>query len=738
MQRITTFMLCLSTILASEAWAGLEARQPLASPAARLVEGRQHLLIVKFKDEFQIRATADSSLQSAVDASVSGAIFLAREQGIKYSQLLRLPESKLQRMEERAALRSGVRQPDLRGIMRVTCPAVPERSLLSLVTGFTQLPEVEYAELVPRGIAFPYDIPPETPDFEPQMDWRGPEPGIDADYLRARGARGQGIRYTDCEAAWNVDHEDLNEITINFEPGQSTAPGAFDLNWDDHGTATVGICAAQDNGYGCTGIAPEADIWVYLEVSAEDSIREFTCLANALADSDAGDIVLTMIGGLGEVGTDTPIETFATAWLLVRNATDAGVVVVSPAANGGVNLDSPEYAEYRSWGDSHALMVGAGSPNQYHLPMDWSTYGSRVNVQAWGTNVFTLGYSGAFNSGGDRNQRYTATYSGTSSASSLVAAACTGLQSLAVEILGRRLEPLEMRDLLVSTGTPQSGERHIGPCINLRRAAAELCRFLPDVIDSDGDGIYDPCDNCGGTANAAQDDYDYDGLGDLCDPDDDNDGWNDEVDNCRLAVNPDQVDSDADSLGDACDNCPVTSNSQQYDENGDGVGDACDGWLHIESYHIPDGHQDRPFEYGLWALGGTAPYHWSLLGGDLPLGCIFVGDTLGLISGIPTWPATYYFTVRVIDSSEPAVADTLATAIRILAAPPLCGDANADGAVGITDAVYLIQYIFNNGPEPVPYIAGDANCDEIVNITDAVYLIQYIFGGGPAPCADCP
>jgi len=68
----------------------------------------------------------------------------------------------------------------------------------------------------------------------------------------------------------------------------------------------------------------------------------------------------------------------------------------------------------------------------------------------------------------------------------------------------------------------------------------------------------------------------------------------------------------------------------------------------------------------------------------------------------------------------------------------ICGDANADELVNITDAVYLIQYIFNGGDPPLPVEAGDANCDEITNITDAVYLIQYIFNGGAAPCADCP
>ena len=63
-----------------------------------------------------------------------------------------------------------------------------------------------------------------------------------------------------------------------------------------------------------------------------------------------------------------------------------------------------------------------------------------------------------------------------------------------------------------------------------------------------------------------------------------------------------------------------------------------------------------------------------------------------------------------------------------------CGDADGSGFVNITDAVYLIQYIFNGGPEPDPYESGDANCDGTVNITDAVYLINYIFGGGFDPC----
>ncbi len=67
----------------------------------------------------------------------------------------------------------------------------------------------------------------------------------------------------------------------------------------------------------------------------------------------------------------------------------------------------------------------------------------------------------------------------------------------------------------------------------------------------------------------------------------------------------------------------------------------------------------------------------------------------------------------------------------------MAGDANGDGAVDISDAVFLIEYIFAGGPAPTPTGAGDANHDCSVDISDAVYLISYIFGGGPAPLPGC-
>jgi hypothetical protein len=61
------------------------------------------------------------------------------------------------------------------------------------------------------------------------------------------------------------------------------------------------------------------------------------------------------------------------------------------------------------------------------------------------------------------------------------------------------------------------------------------------------------------------------------------------------------------------------------------------------------------------------------------------------------------------------------------------GDANGDGIINVGDIVYLVSYLYKNGPAPSPIDAGDCNCDDIVNVGDVVYLVSYLYKGGPPP-----
>lgn len=97
-------------------------------------------------------------------------------------------------------------------------------------------------------------------------------------------------------------------------------------------------------------------------------------------------------------------------------------------------------------------------------------------------------------------------------------------------------------------------------------------------------------------------------------------------------------------------------------------------------------------------------------------------------------PGNYFWSVQAIDNSYAGSQFATESSFTVGEVSYVCGDANLDDLANITDAVYLIQYIFSGGPAPVPAAAGDVNCDFSANITDAVYLIAYVFSGGPAPC----
>ena len=65
----------------------------------------------------------------------------------------------------------------------------------------------------------------------------------------------------------------------------------------------------------------------------------------------------------------------------------------------------------------------------------------------------------------------------------------------------------------------------------------------------------------------------------------------------------------------------------------------------------------------------------------------------------------------------------------------LRGDANADGERDISDAVFLLLYLFDSGTVPPCEQSGDSDDNGQLDITDAVYLLGFLFQGGPPPPA---
>jgi hypothetical protein len=108
--------------------------------------------------------------------------------------------------------------------------------------------------------------------------------------------------------------------------------------------------------------------------------------------------------------------------------------------------------------------------------------------------------------------------------------------------------------------------------------------------------------------------------------------------------------------------------------------------------------------------------------------CMIVNDTLRGI--VPVENSIQTVVVKVWDYCN---SDSLQFSVQAF----ICGDANSDDAVNVSDAVAIINFVFLGGVAPEPYRCGDCNCDTSVNVSDAVCIINHVFLGGPKPCSGC-
>ena len=330
---------------------------------------------------------------------------------------------------------------------------------------------------------------PTSPDLRSTQWYRqsaAAESGIDADAASlVPGGQGENVTIADVEYSWNTSHEDLDKAG---EAGALVKIGIPRDPWNstDHGTAVLGELVGDADALGVTGLVPKATVHL-VNADSNFGYNPEAAVSAAQAVLHAGDVILIEQQAYGPYGCGAsqygcvPVEWGSAMYTAIKSATAAGIVVVEAAGNGQQDLDitsvygSP-FPAGRS--DSGAIIVGAGSEcsQPYRTRLSFSDYGSRVNLQGWGECVTTTGYGYRYNGG--PNALYTASFSGTSSASPIVAAAAAVVSSVAKQ-QGVAMTPLQIRDLLVRTGTPGATGAKIGPLPDL---AAALSAFVPVAI----------------------------------------------------------------------------------------------------------------------------------------------------------------------------------------------------------------------------------------------------------------
>lgn len=320
--------------------------------------------------------------------------------------------------------------------------------------------------------------PTATPDFTARQTYRLAAPtGVDAIFAATMpGGRGAGVNVIDIEGCWRFTHEDL----LQNQGGVAGGTVLNDPAWCNHGTAVQGEIGGDVNGFGITGIAPDA----YFRGIAIGTIGSSAALVRAANLLRPGDIILIELHRAGPRSSAStgqfgylPIEWWYDDFVAIRYATSKGVIVIEAAGNGSQNLDDPLYDQPQpgfpaAWRnplrrnplDSGAILVGAGAPppgthgrnwGPDRSRLDFSNFGAAVDAQGWGREVTTAGY-GDLQGGPDENRWYTDVFSGTSSASPIVVGSVACVQGVRRSYNEPLLTPSSARALLRATGAPQT------------------------------------------------------------------------------------------------------------------------------------------------------------------------------------------------------------------------------------------------------------------------------------------
>lgn len=352
------------------------------------------------------------------------------------------------------------------------------RSLPGVETAYWK-PGVENPLAPPSALGVPpVEMPGIRPsDFRSLQTYLDAAPGgvaVEAAWAR-RGGRGEGVRVVDIEGGWQFTHTDL---LINS--GGLLAGSQYpELGWRNHGTAVLGELGGDADEIGISGICPGA-VLSGVSHGGLGSSRAIEVAASLLGPGDVLLLEMHRPGPrFGYTSRDDQRGYVAVEWwpddfLAIQGAVAKGIVVVEALGNGAEDLDHDLYAQpgpgfpagwvnpFSGAADSGAILVGAGAPpSGVYGPdrsrLDFSNWGSRTDCQGWGRGVVTTGYGDFYTDAADSSDEdywYTSSFSGTSSASPIVAGVVACLQGIA-KAAGSVLRPSDLRAALRSTGSPQ-------------------------------------------------------------------------------------------------------------------------------------------------------------------------------------------------------------------------------------------------------------------------------------------
>jgi len=281
-------------------------------------------------------------------------------------------------------------------IIPTIAAAIPEQA----IPGLKANPKVIHVHLDGRVYAL---------DAELNNSWGVDR--IDAEVVHEALNKGSGVKVAIIDTGIDYYHEDLDG---NYWGGYDFVHSDDDpMDDNGHGTHVAGITAAEDNGIGVVGVAPEADLYALKVLDANgagfwsDVIAAIEWSMGYELDLDDDetidtkgvkvDVVNMSLGGPGSDDLEAACQA----------AYDAGLLLVAAAGNSG---NPPGRADNIIAPASYESVIAVAATDKDDTRARWSSTGPDLELSAPGVEIYSTYLGGDYE-----------THSGTSMASPHVA-----------------------------------------------------------------------------------------------------------------------------------------------------------------------------------------------------------------------------------------------------------------------------------------------------------------------------
>ena len=256
-------------------------------------------------------------------------------------------------------------------------PALAARLPEDLLSDLRQNPNIAYVEDDAAVMA----IEPMLDGLEYEDAWGVSHIGSNA--LHDRNIRGAGVKIAVLDTGIDYNHPDLDGNFVagdNFISIDPDNHDPYDDSWNSHGTHVAGIIAAERNGEGVVGVAPEASIYA-IKVLDGAGFGTLSSLIAGIEWAVANEMDLANMSI--EVGMD-----FASLEQACAAAEEAGLLIVAAAGN--------SFGDEMMYPARYGSVIAVTATGMDDAALSLSAVGPEMELAAPGDGIYSTTANGGY------------------------------------------------------------------------------------------------------------------------------------------------------------------------------------------------------------------------------------------------------------------------------------------------------------------------------------------------------